>query len=219
MKYRPTASVVVGTEQRRLGSRDLSVRFVALPRERAGRAATGRLHSQGMTPRRNGRPTAVGSLSVGTPRARGEAARTRTMTTTRDDSGKSVAQVYLIVPMAAKPSNHVRRRRSACVCLVARLRPSASPPFRGTKQRDAYRKLWKDAVQYRAGERGVIYSLDLATAVREACHQRNQRDAKRTEGGRHHSYRPPDQQHSMAHSAARCCPRWPPTSFRHDICI
>ncbi len=87
----------------------------------------------------------------------------------KDDSGKAVAQVYLIRPDGGEAFPITSGEEEVHALAWS---PDSKTIYFATripwdkKQRDAYRKLWKDTVQYRAGERGdIIYSLDLATAV------------------------------------------------------
>jgi dipeptidyl aminopeptidase/acylaminoacyl peptidase len=87
----------------------------------------------------------------------------------KDDSGKSVAQVYLIRPDGGEAFPITSGEEEVHAFAWS---PNSKTIYFATripwdkKQRDAYRKLWKDTVQYRAGERGdVIYSLDVAAAI------------------------------------------------------
>jgi dipeptidyl aminopeptidase/acylaminoacyl peptidase len=86
-----------------------------------------------------------------------------------DEAGKSVAQVYLIRPDGGEAFPITDGEEevhafawssdSKTIYFATRI------PWDKT-QRDAHRKIWKDTVQYRAGERGdVIYRLDLAEAI------------------------------------------------------
>jgi dipeptidyl aminopeptidase/acylaminoacyl peptidase len=86
-----------------------------------------------------------------------------------DDSDKAVAQLYLISPSGGEAfaltsgdeSVHAFSwsADSKTIYFVTR-----TPWDR--EQKDAYKKIWKDTIQYRAAERGdVIYSLDVEKAV------------------------------------------------------
>src|SRR5215470_16651301 len=85
------------------------------------------------------------------------------------ESDKSVSQVYLIRPDGGEAFPITDGDEEVHAFAWA---PDSKTIYFATripwdkKQRDAYRKIWKDTVQYRAGERGdVIYSLDLAQAL------------------------------------------------------
>jgi len=88
---------------------------------------------------------------------------------TKDEADKSVSQVYLIRPDGGEAFPITSGEEEVHAFAWA---PDSKSIYFATripwdkKQRDAYRKTWKDTVQYRAGERGdVIYSLDLAEAL------------------------------------------------------
>jgi dipeptidyl aminopeptidase/acylaminoacyl peptidase len=85
------------------------------------------------------------------------------------DSEKSVSQVYLIRPDGGEAFPITDGEEEVHAFAWS---PDSKSIYFATripwdkKQRDAYRKIWKDTVQYRVGERGdVIYSLDIAEAV------------------------------------------------------
>jgi dipeptidyl aminopeptidase/acylaminoacyl peptidase len=85
------------------------------------------------------------------------------------DSEKSVSQVYLIRPDGGEAFPITDGEEEVHAFAWS---PDSKSIYFATripwdkKQREAYRKIWKDTVQYRAGERGdVIYSLDIAEAV------------------------------------------------------
>ncbi|HST11604.1 MAG TPA: prolyl oligopeptidase family serine peptidase [Terriglobales bacterium] len=86
-----------------------------------------------------------------------------------DESEKSVAQVYLIRPDGGEAFSITSGEEEVHAFAWS---PDSKTIYFATripwdkKQRDAHRKLWKDTVQYRAGERGdIIYSLEIATAL------------------------------------------------------
>jgi len=88
---------------------------------------------------------------------------------TKDEADKSVSQVYLIRPDGGEAFPITSGEEEVHAFAWA---PDSKSIYFATripwdkKQRDAYRKTWKDTVQYRAGERGdVIYSLNLAEAL------------------------------------------------------
>jgi dipeptidyl aminopeptidase/acylaminoacyl peptidase len=87
------------------------------------------------------------------------------------DADKTVAQVYLISPKggeafpitSADEEVHTFTWSPDSKTIYFATRPPWSKD-----QKDAYKKVWKDTIQYRAAERGdSIYSLDLAGALEQ----------------------------------------------------
>jgi len=86
------------------------------------------------------------------------------------EASASVAQVYLIRPDGGEAFPITSGEEEVHAFAWS---PDSKTIYFATripwdkKQRDAYKELWKDTVQYRAGERGdVIYSLDVAGAIK-----------------------------------------------------
>jgi dipeptidyl aminopeptidase/acylaminoacyl peptidase len=85
------------------------------------------------------------------------------------DADKEVAQIYLISPNGGEafPISVTDEEVHAFSWSAdsKTIYFATRPPW-GKEQKDAYKKTWKDTVQYRASERGdTIYELDLAGAL------------------------------------------------------
>ena len=85
------------------------------------------------------------------------------------DSDKDVAQVYLISPYGGEAFPITSGEEEVHSFAWS---PDAKTIYFATRtpwnkeQKDAYKKIWKDTVEYRAGERGdILYSLDLQHAL------------------------------------------------------
>ena len=86
-----------------------------------------------------------------------------------DDSEKSVSQLYLISPDGGEAFAVTSGDQSVHAFCWS---PDSKTIYFATRvpwdkqQKDAYKKMWKDTIQYRAAERGdLIYSLDVRTAL------------------------------------------------------
>jgi dipeptidyl aminopeptidase/acylaminoacyl peptidase len=89
----------------------------------------------------------------------------------KDAEDKTVSQVYLISPNGGEafPITSADEEVHAFAWSPdsKRIYFATRPPW-SKDQKDAYKKVWKDTVQYRAAERGdSIYSLDLARALEQ----------------------------------------------------
>ncbi|HMK22943.1 MAG TPA: hypothetical protein VK466_11465, partial [Terriglobales bacterium] len=86
-----------------------------------------------------------------------------------DNSEKSVSQIYLISPSGGEAFAITFGDQGVHAFCWS---PDSKTLYFATRvpwdkqQKDAHRKVWKDTIQYRAGERGdLIYSLDVSTAL------------------------------------------------------
>jgi dipeptidyl aminopeptidase/acylaminoacyl peptidase len=85
------------------------------------------------------------------------------------DADKNLAQIYLISPNGGEafPITFTDEEVHAFAWSAdsQTIYFATRPPW-SKDQKDAYKKIWKDTVQYRAAERGdTIYALDLASAL------------------------------------------------------
>ena len=198
-RYRPTATPSWSAPNAPIGIAKSSRSDLWLYRENgAGRERAYPVHAVG--PRLFAALVArrpLDRLSVGTPFAwRQRPRRGRGHDDSKDESSKSVAQVYLIRPDGGEAFPITSGEEEVHAFAWS---PDSKTIYFATripwdkKQRDAYRKAWKDTVQYRAGERGdVIYSLDLAEALEKHAASGMTETPESPEGGGHYRFRAAD---------------------------